>query len=117
MRDSLETAKRYIEMNHPECNGAMLAGSCARGEATATSDLDIIILYTGKDSAYRESLFYEDWPVEVFVYTGDAYHKFFHNDAARAIPSLPRMASEGIVLKDAEALVVKMKEEAKEVLA
>jgi predicted nucleotidyltransferase len=116
LRDPLETAKRFIEINHPDCDGAMLAGSCARGESTATSDLDIIILYTGKDSAYRESIFYEDWPVEVFVYTGDAYHEFFHNDAARAIPSLPRMASEAIVLKDSEALL-KMKEEAKRILA
>ncbi|MEC0301724.1 nucleotidyltransferase domain-containing protein [Terribacillus saccharophilus] len=116
MRDPKDTAKRFIETNHPECEGAMLAGSCARGEATATSDLDIIILYTGEDRAYRESLLFEGWPVEVFVYTGEAYQNFFASDAERGIPSMPRMVSEAIVLKEAP-VVTKMKSEASSIFA
>ena len=116
MRDSKEAARRFIETNHPECQGAMLAGSCARGEATATSDLDIIILYSGKDRAYRESLLFEGWPVEVFVYTGEAYQNFFASDTERGIPSMPRMVSEAIVLKDAP-VVTKMKSEASSIFA
>lgn len=111
MRDPKNTAKRFIEINHPECEGAMLAGSCARGEATATSDLDIIILYEGENRAYRESLLFDGWPVEVFVYTGEAYQNFFASDAERGIPSLPRMASEAVVLKESPA-VTKMISEA-----
>lgn len=116
MRDPKDTAKRFIKINHPECEGAMLAGSCARGEATATSDLDIIILYTGEDRAYRESLLFEGWPVEVFVYTGEAYQNFFASDAERGIPSMPRMVSEAIVLKEAP-VVTKMKSEASSIFA
>lgn len=116
LRDALEAAKRFIETNHPECEGAMLGGSWARGEATATSDLDIIILYAGKDRAYRESLLFDNWPVELFVYTGEAYHEFFNNDATRGIPSLPRMASEGVVLKASPA-IQKMQAEASRILA
>lgn len=116
MRDPKDTAKRFIEINHPECEGAMLAGSCARGETTATSDLDIIILYEGESRAYRESLLFDGWPVEVFVYTGEAYQNFLASDAERGIPSLPRMASEAIVLKDAP-VVTKMKSEASSIFA
>lgn len=111
MRDPKNTAKRFIKINHPECEGAMLAGSCARGEATATSDLDIIILYAGENRAYRESLLFDGWPVEVFVYTGEAYQNFFASDAERGIPSLPRMVSEAVVLKESPA-VTKMISEA-----
>ncbi|WP_175073963.1 nucleotidyltransferase domain-containing protein [Terribacillus sp. AE2B 122] len=111
MRDPKDTAKRFIETNHPECEGALLAGSCARGEATATSDLDIIILYEGENRAYRESLLFDGWPVEVFVYTGEAYRNFFVSDAKRGIPSMPRMASEAIILKDSPA-IIKMRSEA-----
>ncbi|PAF20576.1 hypothetical protein CHH49_15975 [Terribacillus saccharophilus] len=116
MRDPRDTAKRFIETNHPDCEGAMLAGSCARGEATQTSDLDIIILYKGESCAYRESLLFEGWPVEVFVYTGEAYQNFFVSDAKRGIPSMPRMVSEAIVLKDSPA-VTKMKSEASSIFA
>lgn len=116
MRDPIETAKTFIEINHPECAGALLAGSCARGEATQTSDLDIIILYAGETHACRESLLFEGWPVEVFVYTGEAYLNFFASDAERGIPSLPRMVSEAIVLKESTA-VTKMKSEASSIFA
>ncbi|MFP7493122.1 nucleotidyltransferase domain-containing protein [Terribacillus saccharophilus] len=111
----IEAAKSFIETVHPDCDGAMLAGSCARGEATATSDLDIIVLYTGKNHAYRKSLHFNDWPVETFVYTGDAYIDFFSSDSMRGIPSLPRMASEAIVLKESTA-VEKMQAEARRIL-
>ncbi|WP_366248273.1 nucleotidyltransferase domain-containing protein [Terribacillus aidingensis] len=116
MRDPKDTAKRFIEIHHPDCTGAMLAGSCARGEATATSDLDIIILYAGENRAYRESLHFDGWPIEVFVYTGEAYKNFFASDAERGIPSMPRMVSEAIVLKEAP-VVTKMKSEASIIFA
>ncbi|MFS0559257.1 nucleotidyltransferase domain-containing protein [Terribacillus sp. 179-K 1B1 HS] len=116
MKKPVEAAKDYIDTAHPDCDGALLAGSCARGEATATSDLDIIILYAGKNSAYRKSVRFLDWPVEAFVYTGDAYIDFFSSDAMRGIPSLPRMASEAIVLKPSSA-VDEMQAEARRVLA
>ncbi|MFP7253713.1 nucleotidyltransferase domain-containing protein [Terribacillus goriensis] len=116
MRNPKDTAKRFIEINHPECAGALLAGSCARGEATQTSDLDIIILYAGENQAYRESLLFEGWPVEAFVYTGEAYLKFFASDADRGIPSMPRMVSEAIVLKESPA-VTKMKSEANSIFS
>lgn len=93
-------ATKYIEEHHPHCQGAILAGSAIRGEATATSDLDIVIFDDAVKASYRESLLYKGWPVEVFVHSLSTYQSFFESDCARARPSLPTMVSEGMVIKD-----------------
>ncbi|WP_423406838.1 nucleotidyltransferase domain-containing protein [Heyndrickxia sp. MSNUG] len=100
----IEAAKRFIKDRFPLCDAALLAGSVVRGEATPTSDLDIVIFDCKVKSPYRESLRTFGWPVEVFVHNLHSYKIFFENDAKRARPSLPRMVSEGIVLKDSEIL-------------
>ncbi|HER2162506.1 TPA: nucleotidyltransferase domain-containing protein [Streptococcus pyogenes] len=51
----------------PNCQGALLAGSVVRGEATETSDLDIVVFDKNLSSPYRESLIAFSWAIEVFV--------------------------------------------------
>uniref|UniRef100_UPI0024077796 nucleotidyltransferase domain-containing protein n=1 Tax=Psychrobacillus antarcticus TaxID=2879115 RepID=UPI0024077796 len=99
----------------PNCNGALLAGSVVRGEATNTSDLDIVIFDESIPSSYRESFIKFDWPIEVFVHNGSSYKAFFESDRERARPSLPRMVSEGIILKD-DGVIETIKNEATELL-
>lgn len=93
-------AAMYIEEFHPQCQGAILAGSAVRSEATSTSDLDIVVFDETAGSSYRESLIYKDWPIEVFVHNLASYQSFFESDCSRARPSLPMMVSEGMVIKD-----------------
>lgn len=95
-----EAAELFIQKYFPNCQGALLAGSVVRGEATETSDLDIIVFDQHLGSAYRESLVDFDWAIEVFVHNLTSYKEYFASDCERARPSLPRMVSEGIVLKD-----------------
>ncbi|WP_433750232.1 nucleotidyltransferase domain-containing protein [Falsibacillus pallidus] len=101
---ALETAKKFIEVQFPDCDAALLAGSVTRGEETATSDLDIIIFKGELSSAYRESLFFDEWPIEVFVHSFTSFQSFFKSDRERGRPSLQKMISEGIVLRDHEKL-------------
>lgn len=89
----------------------MLAGSVVRQEATSNSDLDIVIFDNKIPSAYRESLFAFGWPIEVFVHNFKSYKDFFDHDVKRARPSLPRMVSEGIIIKNTRVLTP-IKEEA-----
>lgn len=104
-------------MNHfSNCHGALLAGSVVRGEATETSDLDIVIFDSNLQSAYRESLIEYGWNIEAFVHNLTSYKEFFKSDCERARPSLPKMVSEGIVLKDSGILEA-IKQEAKDLLA
>lgn len=111
----IEAASQFINKHFPNCQSALLAGSVVRGEATETSDLDIIIFDKNIRSSYRESLVDLGWAIEVFVHNLTTYKYFFESDRKRAIPSLPRMVLEGIILKD-DGIVDSIKIEAKNIL-
>jgi len=96
----LEAAQQFIEKYYPDCAAALLAGSAVRGEATATSDLDIVVFDRDAAASYRESLVEFDWLIEVFVHNLASYRAYFQSDAERARPSMPNMVAEGIVLRD-----------------
>ncbi|OZM56842.1 nucleotidyltransferase [Lottiidibacillus patelloidae] len=113
---ALEAAKKFIEEYFPTCDAALLAGSVVRGEATATSDLDIVIFNESLPNCYRESMVVFDWPIEVFVHNLTTYKQYIESDKKRARPSLPRMVTEGIVMKD-NGRLIEIKKEAKALLA
>ncbi|RDW17068.1 nucleotidyltransferase domain-containing protein [Oceanobacillus chungangensis] len=98
--EPVKAARKFIENYFPYCDGALLAGSIVRGEATETSDLDIVIFDKTYRSSYRESVIEYDWPIEVFAHNLNSYQDYFESDYKRARPSLPRMVTEGIILKD-----------------
>lgn len=110
-----EAAHQFINEHFPNCQGALLAGSVVRGEATETSDLDIVIFDNNLNSSYRESLIAYGWAIEVFVHNLTTYKEFFEMDYERARPSMPRMVSEGIVLKDV-GIIDSIKKEAMDIL-
>jgi hypothetical protein len=112
----IEAANQFIKKYFPNCQGALLAGSVVRGEATETSDLDIVIFDNNLASSYRESLIDFGWAIEVFAHNLISYKQFFDQDVKRARPSLPRMVSEGIVLKD-NGIIESIKKEADSILA
>jgi predicted nucleotidyltransferase len=111
----IEAAHQFIKEYFPNCKGALLAGSVVRGEGTVSSDLDIVVFDNKLKSAYRESLIEFGWPIEVFVHNLSSYKDYFESDSKRARPSLPRMVSEGIILKD-EGIIEAIKKEAQEIL-
>lgn len=110
-RDPVASALAFIEAYFPECDVAFLAGSVVRGEATATSDLDIVVL-TGREAApYRESFLWEGWPIEVFVHNEPSLFDYFDRGA---MPILQQMCVESIVLRDRDGTTAKrVKEEAR----
>lgn len=114
--EPVKAAQKFIKNHFPNCDGALLAGSVVRGEATKTSDLDIVIFDDTYRSSYRESLIAYDWQIEVFAHNLESYQDYFESDYKRARPSLPRMVSEGIILKD-DGVIDSIKCEAKELLS
>ena len=113
---SIEAGQLFIKKYFPNCQCALLAGSVVRGEATETSDLDIVVFDKTIPSSYRESMLELGWPIEVFVHNLTSYKQYFENDCKRARPSLPRMVSEGIILRD-YGIMVSIKEEATKLLS
>lgn len=111
---AIETAENFIEASFPRCASAVLVGSVVRGEATATSDLDIVIFTTCRES-YRYSCIKDGWPIEVFVHNYNSYRAFLQSDYERAKPSLAKMITEGIILKE-DGMFKKIKKEAADLL-
>ncbi|MCA0985911.1 nucleotidyltransferase domain-containing protein [Guptibacillus algicola] len=95
-----QDAKVLVNIRFPQCETALLAGSIVRGEGTKTSDLDIVIFDSSVQSSYRESFYYKNWPVEMYVHNLHSYQSFYSSDCERGKPSMPRMVSEGLVLMD-----------------
>ena len=112
----IEAGQQFIEVYFPNCQGALLAGSVVRGEITETSDLDIVVFDKTIPSSYRESMLELGWPIEVFVHNLTSYKQYFENDCKRARPSLPRMVSEGFILRDC-GIMDSIKEEANKLLS
>lgn len=108
-------AMEVVSERFPTCQGAILAGSVIRGEATHTSDLDIIVFDHNMENSYRESFIVKGWPVELFVHNESSYIQFFQNDCLRGRPTLPNMVAEGIVLKG-EEYISRIKKEAQQLL-
>lgn len=107
-------ANRLLRELFPEAQVAFLAGSVVRGEGTATSDLDLVVVALHDDETpYRKSLIYSDWPVELFVHSLASLRSFWASDCQRRRPSLPQMCVEGLVLRDLQGLAEGLKQEAR----
>ncbi|TMV52231.1 nucleotidyltransferase domain-containing protein [Paenibacillus mesophilus] len=96
----VEAAKQFVSDHFPSCNIAILTGSTARGEDTAYSDLDIVIISDDAPAAYAEAYCEYGWMIEILMHNRDTYKQFFDRDCMRGRPSLPHMFASGIILVD-----------------
>ncbi|WP_312094321.1 nucleotidyltransferase domain-containing protein [Niallia sp.] len=113
--EPIKAAHRFIDTYFTNCNAAILAGSVVRGQATATSDLDIVIFDEKIEASYRESVLEFGWPIELFVHNLSSYKDFFLMDYNIAKPSMQRMVVEGIVLRD-NGILQDIRQEAEKML-
>ncbi|MCZ8522568.1 MULTISPECIES: nucleotidyltransferase domain-containing protein [Paenibacillus] len=102
-QDAEATARRFLREEYPDCEAALLAGSAAQGEATPTSDLDLVIFDESGEGPLRRTYLAEGWVIEAFVLTRDTYRYFFDQAVESAVPSLLRMCAEGRLLLGGEA--------------
>ena len=79
---------RIRQQRYAGADVILLAGSVVRGQGTATSDLDLVVLFERLPQAYRESLHADGWPVEAFVHDPDTLRYFFleHDRAKWSAP-------------------------------
>jgi predicted nucleotidyltransferase len=96
--DPVQTARAFVRETFPEARAAVLGGSAARGQATATSDLDIVVILDGPPAPYRETLRYRGWLVELFAYTPDTLREFYERDARSRRAPLATICAAGVIL-------------------
>ncbi len=106
-----------LAARYPEARVAFLAGSVVRGEATRTSDLDLVVIFDRLPHAYRESFVFEGWPIEAFVHDPQTLRYFCREvDRPRGVPSMPAMVVEGIELPVPNELSASLKRYAQQIL-
>lgn len=94
--DPAEAAREIFRGRYSGARVLFLAGSVLRGEATPTSDLDIVVVYDRLPHARREAFLFAGWPVEAFVHDPETLRHFFHSERKKGVPSLMRMVIEGV---------------------
>ena len=106
----IEITNEILRTKYPSAEFAYLAGSIVRGEGTAFSDLDIVVVYKELPNAFRESFYFQEFPVETFVHTPETLNYFiFDVDHPSTVASLARMVSEGIEVPKKSELSEKLK--------
>jgi Nucleotidyltransferase domain len=101
----------------PEAQIIFLAGSIVRGEGTPSSDLDLVILYHQLPNAYRESFYYQGFPVECFVHDPETLNYFFYEiDRLSGFCSLANMVMEGIEIPQPSTFSQVIKQQAASVI-
>lgn len=101
--DALSTASALVAERCPTAVLAVVAGSVARGEGTATSDLDVVVVADGDPVPYRETLRAGRWLVELFVHTPRSLRFFFEQERSQGRGTLAHMLAEGTVLVGSQA--------------
>lgn len=114
---ALEAAKFIKETRYKDASLILLAGSVVRGDETAYSDLDVVVIYENLKHARRESFIENGWPVEAFIHDLETLRYFFYKvDAPSGIPALPQMVLEGIPIPEKTTIENEVKSMAKRLL-
>ncbi|WP_328634922.1 nucleotidyltransferase domain-containing protein [Streptomyces sp. NBC_00356] len=111
--DHVKAAEQLVRSRFPDARAAFLAGSVLTERRTPRSDLDIVVLLSGPPAPFRESLFHEGWPVELFVQTEAVWHRFADQETAKRSSSLLSMCAEGLLLSDADGIGAALRAEAR----
>src|SRR5215213_1632053 len=112
----VEAARGIFKERYEGARVVFLGGSVMRGEATPTSDLDIVVVYERLPNAYREAFVYGGWPVEAFVHDAETLERFFESDRRRGLPALMSMVWEGLEVPGASEFSERLKRRARELL-
>jgi len=116
--EPLQAAGQILAARYPDADSLLLAGSIARGEATATSDLDLVVLFPFVERGFRESFVHRGWPVEVFAHDAETIEYYFiEKDRASGVGSMLWMVHDGIAVPRETALNRRIKVRAAELLA
>ena len=110
-------AARVLAARYPDADAALLTGSLVRGEATAGSDLDLIVLYAQLPRARRESFMFEDMPVEVFLHDPETLGWYFNADLEAGRPGMHHMVADGRILGPRPAIAKRLRAQARAGLA
>lgn len=99
-----DIARRFLAHEYPNARVALIGGSTARGERTATSDIDLLVLgdalFPEGRSSQAATFRFEDEVLEVFAYTPAGFEVWAERGAARHRPVIVDMLLYGLPIRD-----------------
>ena len=114
---ALGAANALLASRYPGADCAFVAGSIMRGEGTKLSDIDLVVIFEHVETAWRESLVFEGFPVETFVHDPETLGWFIAQDVDRGAPIMPNMVAEGRLIGPRIATGTSLQIEARQILA
>lgn len=112
-----ELALRILAERYPGAAFAFAAGSLIRGEGTASSDLDLVVIFESLPHAWRESFEYAGRPVEAFVHDPETLQYFMvEEDCRKGYPIMPHMIVSGLVIPQRSEMSDRVQKTAKALL-
>ena len=106
----LDAARAIKRDRYPDAAVMFAAGSLVRGEGSAFSDLDLVVVYSTLPTAYRESFRFDGYPVEAFVHDPQTLEYFCVTiDRTSGCPALPQMVAEGLEIPRPTTLSASLK--------
>ncbi|WNQ13346.1 nucleotidyltransferase domain-containing protein [Paenibacillus aurantius] len=97
---SLAAAGRFVQHFYPDSRIVILGGSTASGRASASSDLDLVIIDDTQETSHIVYRQWEDFPVDALVLKGTDLPAALRRGIETGNPILQRICAEGWVLRD-----------------
>lgn len=102
--------RETLAARFPHALGAIVAGSTARGEDTATSDVDLVVFLTGRPAPMRRTERHDGRLVEFFVHTEESLLAFLdHEQQLRRSPLL-HMVGSGVIDSDSDGRIAALQD-------
>lgn len=93
-----ELVRAYLVEAYPRLRAALLTGSVVRGTATATSDLDVVVLLPDDAGTVRETVGWSGRTIDVFGYDPAGLSRWLATDTTRRRPALCSLVLDGVLV-------------------
>lgn len=95
---ALAAAETALAARFAGAEFAFVAGSIMRGEGTAWSDIDLVVVFSSLERAWRESFVHDGFPVEAFVHDPETLKYYLSRDIESGCPAMINMVASGAIL-------------------
>jgi hypothetical protein len=96
--EAIENATTLFNSRYHGAEFCVASGSIIQGVGTKYSDLDLIVVFSTIEAAYRESFLLDDMPVEAFVHDYETLQSFMDEDLAEGCASMQHMLATGKII-------------------
>jgi hypothetical protein len=107
-------SREILDARFPDAVGGLVAGSTARGDDTPSSDLDLIVLLSGRPAPMRSTERAQGRLVEFFVHTEESFVAFIDRERHLRRSPLLHMCAHGLIICDHDGRLARLQDLARD---